>query len=551
MNIQSLQEELHLKDYLDVLRRRRDIAVTFFAATVIVVTLGSFIARPLYKATATLLIDLESPNVLTTTGMVELQHQDYYSYKEYFQSQVEIISSYGLAKKIFDEFGLGDKPGYRRAKEPVKKFMKTIKVEPVRDTRLLRLSVENRDPELAAKMANRIAQLYVMRNLYYISKNELMNLFKNEYLKLEAKESDLAKVYKAGHPEMVKLKEEMADLSEKIEQEKQSQFNYNNIETYLGKDSQHTLAGLKANNVSIQDPAEKPVIPVSPKRRLNFILSLLVGAFGGIGLAFFLEYLDDSARTVEDIERVVKWPFLGNIPDIGTKDDLKEIEKDIFVHIRPKDPAAEVYRIVRTRIIFSSTEEHPLKSILITSPGPQEGKTMTLCNLGIALAQNQKRVLLVDADMRKPRLHEVFNKPNDTGLSNYLVGQSGFRDCIQKTDIENLSLTAGGVLPPNPSELLAGHRMIDFIAKAKADFDFVLFDSPPVGMLTDAVIISRAVDGTVVVIESGKTSKSILSRIHQLLDDTKARVVGMILNKASLNNGSYYYYSSYYGKKGV
>ena len=547
MNIQSLQEELHLKDYLDVLRRRRDVAVTFFAATVIVVTLGSFIARPLYRATTTLLIDLESPNVLTTTGMVELQSQNYFSYKEYFQSQVEIITSYGLAKKVFEEFGLGDKPGYRRAKEPVKKFMKTIKVEPVRDTRLLRISVENRDPELAARMTNRLAQLYVIRNLYYISKNELMNLFKNEYLKLEAKESELAKVYKDGHPEMVRLKEEMAELSEKITQEKQSQFNYSNIETYLGKDSQHTLAGLKANNVSIQDPAEKPVIPVSPKRGLNFILSLLVGAFGGIGLAFFLEYLDDSARTVEDIERVVKWPFIGNIPDIGSKDDLKEFEKDTFVHIRPKDPVAEVYRIIRTRIIFSSTAEHPLKSVLVTSPGPQEGKTMTLCNLGIALAQNQKRVLLVDADMRKPRLHEVFKKPNDTGLSNYLAGQSGFQDVIQKTDIENLSFTAGGVLPPNPSELLASYKMKDFIAKAKEGFDFVLFDSPPIAMVTDAVIISRAVDGTIVIIESGKTSKRILARIHQLLDDTKARVAGMILNKVSLNSGSYYY-SYYYGK---
>lgn len=546
MNMPNVPQEFHLKDYLDILRHRRDIAVVFFVATVLCVALGSFIMRPVYRATTTLLIDLESPNVLTTTGMVELQSQNYFSYKEYFQSQVEIVASYGLAKKVFEEFGLAKMPGYARAKEPVKKFLKTIKAEPVRDTRLLRLSVENRDPELAAKIANRMAQLYVMRNLYYISKNELANLLKNEYLKLEAKSSEYAKVYRQAHPETVKLNNEMAELTEKIEQEKQSQFNYGDIESYLGRDSKTPLAGFKANNISIQDPAEKPVVPVRPKKLLNIVVAIVVGAFGGVALAFFFEYLDDSARTIEDIERVVKWPFLGNVPDIDTKDNPEELEQ--FAHLKPKDPVAEVYRIIRTRVLFSSMEDHPLKTILITSPGPQEGKTTTLCNLGITLVQNQKRVLLVDADMRKPRLHQVFNRPNDTGFSNYLAGQSAFQETVQKTDIGNLCLVTGGIMPPNPSELLASHKVLEFIAKAKEGYDFILFDSPPVAMLTDAVIIARVLDGTIMVIKSGKTSKRILARVYQLLSDTKTKVIGVLLNMVSLDSGSYYYYSSYCGK---
>jgi len=493
-------QEFHLKDYLDVLERRRDVAVIFFLTTVLVVAIGSFIMRPVYRATTTLLIDLESPNVLTTTGMVELQSQNYFSYKEYFQSQVEILTSYGLARKVFDEFGLRDMPAYAHVKEPVKKFLKTIKAEPIRDTRLVKLSVDNRNAELAARIANRMAQLYVMRNLYYISKNELMNLLKNEYLKLEAKQSEYAKVYKEGHPEMIKLRDEMAELTEKIDQEKSSQFNYENIESYLGKDSKHALAGLKANNISIQDPAEKPVVPIRPKKLFNIILAVIIGAFGGIGAAFFFEYLDDSVRTVEDIERVTGWPLLGNVPDIDPKGVLKESEKDTFVHFKPKDPIAEVYRIIRTRVLFSSTGEHPLKSILVTSPGPQEGKTTTLCNLGIALAQNQKKVLLVDADMRKPRLHEVFDQPNEEGLSNFLAGQSPFKDVVKKTGIENLFFTCGGILPPNPSELLASHATADFVAKAKQEFDFVLFDSPPIAMVSllsrkTSVAISRLVIG--------------------------------------------------------
>ncbi len=388
----------------------------------------------------------------------------------------------------------------------------------------------------------------MMRNLYYISKGEISNLLKNEYLKLEAKLSEYSNVYKDGHPEMIRLKDEMAEMAKRIDEERRSACNYDKIEEYLKEGSRSALAGFKANNVSIQDPAEKPVVPIKPKKLLNIILAMVVGTFGGVGLAFFFEYLDDSAKTIEDIERITKWPFLGNIPDINEHDDLQELEKDLFVQVRPKDPIAEIYRIIRTRVIFSSSEERPLKAILITSPGPKEGKTTTLCNLGLALAQNQKKVLIVDADMRKPRLHSVFNRSNEEGLSNYLAGQIDFRKVVQKTDIDNLSLVTGGIIMPNPSELLAGHRLMEFIHKAKEDFDYILFDSPPISMLTDSIILARVVDGTIIVIESGKTSKRMLLRIYQLLTETKTKVVGMLLNRISVLTGSYYYYSSYYGK---
>lgn len=548
MEISSFQDELHIKDFIDVLRRRRDIAVIFFAATVLIVAIGSFIMRPVYRATVTLLIDPESPNVLTTTGMVELQTQNYLSYKEYYQSQVEILSSYSLAKKVFDELKLGETRKYAKAKEPVKLFLKTISVDPVRDTRLLTLSADNKDAELAVKIANRLAESYVMRNLYYISKGEISNLLKNEYLKLETKLSEYSKVYKDGHPEMIRLKEEMTEMAKRIDEERRSACNYDKIEEYLKEGSRSALAGFKANNISIQDPAELPRIPIRPKKLLNIVLAMVVGAFGGIGLAFFFEYLDDSAKTIEDIERITKWPFLGSIPDINGHDDLQEMEKDLFVQVRPKDPIAEVYRIIRTRVMFSSSEEHPLKTILVTSPGPKEGKTTTLCNLALALAQNQKKVLIVDADMRKPRLHNVFNKSNDAGFSNYLAGQADLRKVIQKTDIDNVSLVTGGIIMPNPSELLAGHRTMEFINKTKTEFDYVLFDSPPVSMLTDSLILGRITDGIIIVIESGKTSKKMLLRIYQLLSETKTKVAGMILNRVSVLTGSYYYYSSYYGR---
>jgi len=555
MDFTTIQEDLHLKEYVDVVKRRRDMIVTFFVTTVLVVTIGSFLMRPVYRATATLLIDPESPNVLTTTGMVAMQSQDYMAYKEYFQSQIEIMTSFSLARKVFDDLDLGKSRKYARAKEPIKTFLKTIRVEPVRDTRLLRLSADNTNPELAASISNRMAELYVMRNLYYISKSEILNLLKNEYLKLESRSAELAKVYKYAHPEMIKVKNEMTDILDRIEREKKSVYDYNDIEQYLKRGAQHELSGFKANNISIQDPAQKPVIPIKPKKRLNILLSIIVGLLGGMGLAFFMEYLDDSAKTVEDVEAVMKWPFLVNVPEIGSGDGkgevLEDIDKDLLVNSKPKDPIAEVYRSLRTRIFFSSTDERPLHSIMVTSPGPQEGKTITLCNLGIAIAQNNKKVLLVDADMRRPRLHNVFKKAsNKVGLSNYLSGQCSFNDAIQKTDIEGVHLVSGGIIPPNPSELLASHKTKEFIAKAKETYDIVLLDTPPIGVVTDAAIASKAVDGTIMVIESGKTSKRILAHIYQLLTDAKARMAGIVLNRVSLASRDYYYYAYYDSEPG-
>ena len=454
-----------------------------------------------------------------------------------------------MAKKVFDDLGLGSTRKYARAKEPIKIFLKTISIEPIRDTRLLKLSVDNRDPELAAKIANHIADLYVMRNLYYISKSEILNLLKNEYLKLDSRAAEYAKVYKGGHPEMIKLKDEMDDILDRIEREKKSIYNYNDIEEYLKRGSQHELSGFKANNISIQDPAEKPVVPIRPKKRLNILMSIILGFFGGIGLAFLLEYLDDNAKTIEDVEKVMKWPLLVKVPDIINEGALQEVEKDLLVNLKPNDPISETYRALRTRISFSSTDEHPVKSVMVTSPGPQEGKTITLCNLGIAVAQSQKRVLLIDADMRKPRLHDVFKRKNEVGLSSYLTGQHSFDDVVQKTDIENLHLVSGGILPPNPSELLSTHKMAEFMEKAKKGFDIVLLDTPPIGILTDAAIISKNVDGAIMIVQSAKTSKKILSHIYQLLTHARARVIGIVFNRVSVTDRDPYYSYYYIDKK--
>lgn len=534
------EPETHISDYLRIIRKRKGIIITFFFITVITVTAASFLMEPVYRATVTLLIDLESPQVLTTTGSVALGHTDYYAYKEYFQSQKEIIKSRSIIRPVFKKCNINQIKDYLRAKDPFKQFLGTIKVEPVRDTRLLLLQVDNKDPKAAADIANRIADIYIARNLSKITKDEVMNLLKNDYLQLQTKLSEYSKIYKHKHPRMIRLKQEIKQIIGRIEEEKETPASLN------PHTSTSILTGQKANNITIQDRAEPPIEPLKPKKRLNILLSVIVGLFGGVGLAFFFEYLDNTVKEGEEIETSVKWPFLGNVPRINGITAMSEFKKDLFAQIKPKHPVSEAYRAIRTSILFSSTEEHPFKSICITSPGPQEGKTTTLCNLGITMAQSRMRVLLVDADMRKSRLHEIFKVKDTVGLSSFLSGQADFSNLVQKTEIDNLFLVSGGPHPPNPSELISSRKMKEFIDKAKIEFDFVLFDTPPMAVVTDAVILSQIVDGTIMVLESGRTNRRILPRINKVLKDGRIRMIGALLNKISRADSSYHYYAHYY-----
>ncbi len=544
-----MNEEINIQDYWKIVKKRKNIVLVFFFTVVTVVTIASFMMPPVYRASAILLIDLESPNVLTATGEVSLGPSNYYTYKEYFQSQVEIIKSRSLLRQVFEQLNLESKEKYKEADDPISKFSKSIEVNPVRDTRLLIIAAEGQDPELAAKIANALAKAHVTHNLVYITKSEVLNLHKNEYLKLQAKLTEYSKIYKLKHPKMIRLMREIQQMKETIQQEKQQltdQSTSSNSDKF--EISSSLLAGLKANNITIQDPAVPPVKPFKPKKRLNVLLSILVGFFGGVGLVFFFEYLDNTVKEAEDVERLVKWPFLGHVPKITTARKTPDSDRDFFVSNNPKDPVTENYRTIRTSVLFSSTEEHPVRSLLVTSPGPQEGKTITLCNLGITMAQNRSKVLLVDADMRRPRLHKTFDKSNVKGLSNFLSGQDGFESVIQSTGIANLNLVCSGPHPPDPSELLSSHKLEEFIDFAKQRYDFILFDTAPSAVVTDAVVLSRLIDGVVIVVESAKTNKNILPRINQAFQKTKARVIGFILNKITLSGADYQYQSYYYGK---
>jgi succinoglycan biosynthesis transport protein ExoP len=302
--------------------------------------------------------------------------------------------------------------------------------------------------------------------------------------------------------------------------------------------------GLKSSNIRIVDKAEVPLIPVKPRIKLNILISVIMGTLLGLGLAFFFEYMDNTVKNTDDVERYVKLPLLGSVPIMKSKNGTLP---ETVTLSDPKSTISEAYRSIRTGIIFSSTNNQH-QSLLVTSAEPKEGKTATTCNLAIAMAQAGNRVLLIDADMRKPKVHKVFNLDNSVGLSSLLVNQGKLEQAIQKTSLPNLMVLTSGPIPPNPSELLGSEQMKKLLGGLKKGFDRVLVDSPPTVAVTDSTILSNTLDQTLLVVSSGQTSREVVLRCKQILSECASQMVGVVLNNFSIRHRDYYYskYSYYY-----
>jgi succinoglycan biosynthesis transport protein ExoP len=315
------------------------------------------------------------------------------------------------------------------------------------------------------------------------------------------------------------------------------------------------------NNISVAEIALPPETPVSPRRLTTVLAALFLSTLFGMGLALFLEYLDDTIRTTEEIENYLHLPALAAIPMIdsmpkrrlllvGGKENADENEtSELLIHSDSRSSLAEAYRQLRTSILLS-TAGHAPKTLLITSSLPAEGKTTTATNTAISLAQTGAKVLIIDADMRRPRLHSVFNISNGAGLSTILSSESTERemlDIIQYDELAKLHLLPSGPIPPNPAELIGSEQMANFLKTMSNNFTHVVVDSPPIASFTDGVLIASMVDGVILVVHAGKSSRQVIRRSRQLLQDIGARIFGVVLNNVNLKSqDNYYYYQSYY-----
>jgi capsular exopolysaccharide synthesis family protein len=310
-------------------------------------------------------------------------------------------------------------------------------------------------------------------------------------------------------------------------------------------------AGFKSNNIQVVEAAEAPTSPISPDVRKNLALALALGPIGGLGLAFFLNYMDNTIKTAKDAELQIGLPSLGVIPSLKSacryhsyfqsaikrktlSNALTKRGVELALLASGSSPIAEAYRGLRSTLLYSNPH-HSAKSIAVTSARGQEGKTTTVCNLALSLTQAGKNVLIVDCNLRRPRIGKIFQQ-NGNGLSEYLAGQIDFDQVVSETSIPNLFLVSAGAIPPNPGELLGSKRMQEALWAAGA-FDFVIIDTPSLALVNDSMAIATMTDGVILVTLGGKHPPEVLKNAKRDLDRVHASILGVLINKVDLCPG--------------
>jgi exopolysaccharide transport family protein len=318
-------------------------------------------------------------------------------------------------------------------------------------------------------------------------------------------------------------------------------------------------AGLRSNNFRIVDVARVPMSPIEPNIPRNLSFAFILGLTSGVGLAFLLEGLDNTVRTTEQAQMISGLPPLGIIP-LGSRTAREGASSkrlviatskeavELITQVRPQSQMAESYRALRTSLLLSNLGAPP-KVIMVTSALPQEGKTTTSINCAVVLAQKGIRVLLIDADLRRPSIHKTLGMGPRSGLSNVLTGSATLEGAITRSTIlTNLDILPAGTPPPNPAELLASTNMRDVLDQLRERYDHIVVDTPPTLSVTDAVVLSPRADAIVLVIRSGQTTKQALRRSRDILMQVNAKVSGVLLNAVDLSSPDYYYYYEYQGK---
>jgi non-specific protein-tyrosine kinase len=485
----------------------------------------------IYQASTTVMVgqSLRSTNPST---------QDLWTSGQLAQTYAEMVRRQPVLQGVVDTVGLG---------LPWQRLRGQVNVNLIQNTQLMEIKVMDTDPLRAKLIADELARQLILQSPTQPEKQQ------EQYRQfVEGQIQDLQGKIQTTQEEMQQLQKAIdAETSARELANKQAQMAalQNKLNTY-----QTNLApllnffqGSTTNYISVVEPATVPTVPVSPKTELNVLLAATVGLILAVGAAFLLEYLDDTIKTADDVEKVLSLSTLGAISRI---EDIKELSDSLVTAAHPKAPISEAYRVLRTGLQFSSLS-NPVATLLITSAGSLEGKTTTLANLGIVMAQAGKRVILVDTDLRRPVLHKMFGLSNSVGLTTALLEeQQDITASLQETEVDGLRVLTSGPIPPNPSELLGLKRMADIIQRLKEMADIILFDSPPVLAVADASVLANKVGGVLLVVDAGRTRSEVCRRGKEILDQVGGRILGVALNRISPRGGGYYYYYYYYSQEG-
>lgn len=413
-----------------------------------------------------------------------------------------------------------------------------ISTRPVAGTQLLEISVRDTDPERAQALANEIAHQLILQTPSGNPEQEDRRQFVRQQLEeLEAK-------IQTARDEIEAEQEKLASANS-ARAIQQYEANIRALEQKLTS-YQSTYASLlanfenSANTISIIEPATLPYWPISPNVQQTVMLATAIGLGLALAGAFLIEFLDDTVRSPEEAARVTGLPAIAEIPRLKGEGD--GYEGMLITALDPVSPLAEAYRRLRTNVRLSAIDRG-LRTLMVTSASPSEGKSVTLANLAIVFAQSGVKVLLMDTDLRRPVQHQIFGAPNDRGLSDAVLDlDHNVMDYAQPTEVDNLYLLPTGELPPNAPELLASDRLGELVEEALNTVDLVLFDSAPCLLAADAIVLGSRVDGVLLVADIGQSRRGMLSKTVEDLRKANLPLLGVVANRVPMKTSSYYHY---------
>ena len=516
----SASSGFELRDYLRVLRRRRLVIGGVLVLIVGAAMTAAFLQTPVYQATARILLQPRSSETLfdpETGGRNDPQRK--------VENEIQVLRSQPVQDSVRKR--IGSAPPIRAAA--------------IGGSDVIAIKARSTVPKQARDTADAYAAAYIeYRRTQAV--DDLLAAAEQIQKRISDIQAQIAEIDRAtpaapsrpgAAPPAPAERDALIDQQAVFKQR---------------LDELQVDVALRTGGAQLVASANLPTEPVEPRPIRTGLLATAVGLMVGVGLAFLLEYLDDSIKTKEDADRLLpEVPTLALVPAVT---GWREREKAVLTSMRdPASPAAEAYRSLRTSIQFIGLDR-PMNTLQVTSANAGEGKTTTLANLAVALARSGQRVMVVCCDLRRPRVHEFFWLTNKVGFTSVLLGEARLADAIQSVPgEERIKLLASGPAPPNPSELLGGRRTIDLLAAIQSESDIVLIDSAPVLPVTDAAVLSSRVDATLLVATAGATTKKELHRAYELLKQVDAPIVGMVLNGVKQDSAYGYAYQYTYQTK--
>jgi polysaccharide biosynthesis transport protein len=527
--------EPDLRDYLQVLRRRKFVIALSVAGVLALALTVSFLQTPRYAATAKLHLRQKA-----SQSVFANQPQSYVDPVRAVETEIEVVKTEPVQDLVRERIGSAP----------------SVQVRPVGQTDLVTIRAESTDPTRASLIANTYAAAYIdfrraqALEEFTAASEEIQSKITQRRQQLESLDSTLRNL-----PTCVDPRTTAEACNQRTAAENTIDAQRTTLLAQLGLFEQ-TLDQLAVDSTvargsaQVVTPASTPAEPFQPTPLRNAVLGAVLGLLFGIGLAFLVEYLDDSIKGKEDLERAV--PGVGVIGLIPQIPDWKTREHSRVVSISdPTSPAAEAYRILRTSIQFLGIERQT-RVIQMTSASAQEGKTTTLSNLAVAFANSGLRTVVVCCDLRRPRLHQFFGLDNAIGFTSVLLGNVALSKALQPVPgQERLLVLASGPLPPNPAELLSSSRTADLLRNLASQSDVVLVDCPPVLPVTDSIVLSQRVDATVLVVSARTTTRKAAHRAAEMLQQVNAPLVGAVLNGVTEETGYGGYASRYYTAESV